>query len=113
VSRGIIAAESVIDRFAADVADGERHLDEAPPRQCGGGGRHTSRPRQRRGGSLLLAADAVDDALRDAFMDRRFDRAATVVEASVQLATWVHEHSPDTDVPGLMGRVTQLVSDPA
>ncbi len=62
---------------------------------------------------LLLAADEVDDALWDAFMDRRYDRAKTVVDASVQLGDWLLEHNPAPDVPGLMGSVIALVSRPA
>lgn len=62
---------------------------------------------------LLLARDALDDSLWDAFMDRRFDRARVVVEASVQLGQWQLDHVPDADVPGLMRTVTELVSVPA
>ena len=53
---------------------------------------------------LLLAAGEVDDALWDGFMDRRYNRAKTVVDASVQLGDWLLEHNPAPDVPGLRGR---------
>lgn len=62
---------------------------------------------------LLLSHDNPDDGMWDAFMRRRYDRAKTVVDASVQLGQWQLDHSPDSDVPGLMARVTQLVSAPA
>jgi 2-polyprenyl-6-methoxyphenol hydroxylase-like FAD-dependent oxidoreductase len=61
---------------------------------------------------LLLGADAVDDGLWAAFTARRHARAATVVEASVQLGQWLLDHERG-DVPGLMGRVAALVTEPA
>ncbi len=60
---------------------------------------------------LLLAADRLDQPLFDAFMDRRHDRVRTVVEASLQLAEWRLHQVDDADLPGLMGRVTALVSE--
>ena len=60
---------------------------------------------------LLLAAGDVDQALFDAFMERRFERAKAVVEASVQLGAWQLDPSPDADVPGLMGRIGALVTE--
>ncbi|MGU3437720.1 FAD-dependent monooxygenase [Actinomycetes bacterium M1A6_2h] len=62
---------------------------------------------------LLLAADTVDDGVLTAFADRRRPRARAVVDASVQLGSWMLEHRTDADVPGLMGRVAALVSEPA
>jgi len=62
---------------------------------------------------LLLAASEVDDTLWDAFMNRRYDRAKTVVDASVQLGDWLLEHNPAPDVPGLMGSVISVVCQPA
>jgi 2-polyprenyl-6-methoxyphenol hydroxylase-like FAD-dependent oxidoreductase len=61
---------------------------------------------------LLLSHDAPDDALWAAFTARRFDRARTVVEASVQLGQWQLDHVQG-DLPGLMGTITALVSKPA
>jgi len=58
---------------------------------------------------LLLARNAVDDALWDTFMDRRFARASAVVEASLQLGRWLLDGERG-DVPGLMHRVTELVA---
>ncbi|TDC81085.1 FAD-dependent oxidoreductase [Actinomadura sp. 7K507] len=70
---------------------------------------------------LLLAADHLDGPVSDqpvsgqpvfeAFMDRRFERAKAVVEASVQLGEWQLDPSPDADVPGLMGRIAALVTE--
>ncbi|MEV5410492.1 FAD-dependent oxidoreductase [Thermopolyspora sp. NPDC052614] len=60
---------------------------------------------------LLLAADRLDQSLFDAFMDRRHDRVRTVVEASLQLAEWRLHQVDDADLPGLMARVTALVSE--
>ncbi|MEU6431654.1 FAD-dependent monooxygenase [Microbispora sp. NPDC046973] len=60
---------------------------------------------------LLLAADRLDRSLFDAFMDRRHERAAAVVEASVRLARWQMEPAPDADMPGLMNRITALVTE--
>jgi 2-polyprenyl-6-methoxyphenol hydroxylase-like FAD-dependent oxidoreductase len=61
---------------------------------------------------LLLSYDSPDDALWAAFTARRFDRARTVVEASVQLGQWQLDHVQG-DLPGLMGTITALVSQPA
>ncbi len=61
---------------------------------------------------LLLEHDAVDDALWTAFADRRVPRAREVVEASVQLGQWLLDHERG-DVPGLMGRIAHLLTQPA
>jgi 2-polyprenyl-6-methoxyphenol hydroxylase-like FAD-dependent oxidoreductase len=61
---------------------------------------------------LLIAADAVDDNLWDAFTARRFDRAKAVVDASNQLGQWLLDHERG-DVPALMRGIAQLVSRPA
>jgi hypothetical protein len=47
----------------------------------------------------------------EAFTARRLPRARAVVEASVQIGTWMLEHDADADIPGLMGRVAALVSE--
>ncbi|MDE3722927.1 FAD-dependent monooxygenase [Nocardiopsis sp. N85] len=60
---------------------------------------------------LLLNAPAVDDALFSAFMDRRFERARAVVEASCTLARWQLDGVRDADVPGLMRSISALVSE--
>jgi len=61
---------------------------------------------------LLLAADEPTDAMWQAFTDRRFARAKTVVDASLQLAQWLLDHERG-DVPGLMAGVAHLLSEPA
>ncbi len=61
---------------------------------------------------LLLASDSLDDGLWDSFHARRLPRAQAVVEASNQLGQWLLDHEQG-DVPGLMRRITTLVSQPA
>ncbi|MEV5828924.1 FAD-dependent monooxygenase [Spirillospora sp. NPDC052242] len=60
---------------------------------------------------LLLAAGGPGPDVFEAFMDRRYERAKAVVEASVQLGEWQLNPSPDADVPGLMGRIAALVTE--
>ncbi|GGQ53492.1 FAD-dependent oxidoreductase [Streptomyces asoensis] len=54
---------------------------------------------------LLAGADVWDDALLQAYYERRIARVRPVVEASVQIGRWQLEGARDADVPGLMGRV--------
>jgi 2-polyprenyl-6-methoxyphenol hydroxylase-like FAD-dependent oxidoreductase len=61
---------------------------------------------------LLLGATVLGEALWDAFTQRRHERAKTVVDASNQLCQWLLNHEQG-DLPGLVGRVTALVSQPA
>jgi 2-polyprenyl-6-methoxyphenol hydroxylase-like FAD-dependent oxidoreductase len=61
---------------------------------------------------LLLAAEEVTDEVWQAFTERRFQRAKTVVDASLQLAQWLLDHERG-DVPGLMAGVAHLLSEPA
>ncbi|EOD66729.1 FAD-dependent oxidoreductase [Amycolatopsis vancoresmycina] len=61
---------------------------------------------------LLLAADTLDDRVWTEFADRRCARAATVVEASVQLGQWLLGREQG-DVPGLIARIAALVVEPA
>jgi 2-polyprenyl-6-methoxyphenol hydroxylase-like FAD-dependent oxidoreductase len=62
---------------------------------------------------LLLDRDAVDEALWAEFHARRLARATEVVDASVQLGTWLLEENRDANIPELMGRIGALVSEPA
>lgn len=62
---------------------------------------------------LLIAAVEVDDALWAELTERRLARAKMVVEASVQLVTWLLEHDPAADVAGLMGGVSERLTVPA
>lgn len=61
---------------------------------------------------LLLGADVLDEHLWDAFTARRVARATAVVEASNQLGQWLLDGERG-DVPGLMGRIAALVTEPA
>ncbi|WP_439381124.1 FAD-dependent oxidoreductase [Amycolatopsis lexingtonensis] len=61
---------------------------------------------------LLTGHDVVDERLWAAFTDRRHARAKAVVDASNQLGQWLLDREPG-DVPGLMRRITELVSQPA
>lgn len=62
---------------------------------------------------LLLAGDAVDDPLWEAFHARRVARARAVVEASVQLGKWQLEHNRDADAPGLIFGIAHQMAEPA
>ncbi len=56
---------------------------------------------------LLLARDAVDQALWDDFHARRRATRPAVVEASVQLGQWQIDGDRDADVPGLIFGIAQ------
>jgi len=60
---------------------------------------------------LLLTHDHLDDVW-PAFTERRYERAKTVVESSLQLSQWLLD-GVQGDVPGLMARVSHLVAEPA
>ncbi|MGW7079929.1 FAD-dependent oxidoreductase [Streptomyces sp. NPDC054866] len=53
---------------------------------------------------MLTATDIWDDALLQAYYERRVARVRPVVEASVQIGRWQLDGVRDADVPGLMGR---------
>jgi 2-polyprenyl-6-methoxyphenol hydroxylase-like FAD-dependent oxidoreductase len=57
----------------------------------------------------LILAGRPD--LFETFMDRRYDRVRAVVEASMQLCAWQLDHVRDADVPGLIGRISQLLTE--
>jgi 2-polyprenyl-6-methoxyphenol hydroxylase-like FAD-dependent oxidoreductase len=61
---------------------------------------------------LVASRDTIDQSLWDAFMDRRFERAGTVVAASMQLAGWLLDHERG-DVAGLISRTMTMLVDPA
>jgi 2-polyprenyl-6-methoxyphenol hydroxylase-like FAD-dependent oxidoreductase len=61
---------------------------------------------------LLIAHSEVNDSLWAEFTDRRLERARTIVEASVQLGQWQLDHVQG-DVPGMIGRIAALTSQPA
>lgn len=105
----------------------ESHLLEAPWHRgrvvLVGDAAHTCPPTLAQGGAqaledaavlaeLLVAADELTDELLSGYTERRLPRARAVVDASVQLGSWMLEHERG-DVPGLMGRVAALLSEPA
>ncbi|MGA5428224.1 FAD-dependent monooxygenase [Streptomyces koyangensis] len=62
--------------------------------------------------SGLLADEppaAWDDALLTRYHDRRSQRAATVVEASVRIGRWLLDSSPHADIPNLMNRTMTML----
>ncbi|SHM72927.1 FAD-dependent monooxygenase [Cryptosporangium aurantiacum] len=61
---------------------------------------------------LLVTAEQLDQSVFDVFTTRRYERAKLVVESSVQLGQWLIDGERG-DVPGLMGKVSALVSQPA
>jgi 2-polyprenyl-6-methoxyphenol hydroxylase-like FAD-dependent oxidoreductase len=59
---------------------------------------------------LLVAADSLDERLWTAFTERRLARVRAVVDGSVQLCDWLLAGERG-DVPGLMHRVSALVTE--
>jgi 2-polyprenyl-6-methoxyphenol hydroxylase-like FAD-dependent oxidoreductase len=119
--------ETLTDPSRVNYTWFETHLLDAPWNRGRvvliGDAAHTCPPTIAQGGAqaledayaltdLLLTHDAVDDDLWNAFTARRFDRAATVVEASNQVAQWQLDHVQG-DVPAVMRRIAQLTSQPA
>ncbi|MEU6680164.1 FAD-dependent oxidoreductase [Streptomyces sp. NPDC046925] len=60
---------------------------------------------------MLTATDTWDDALFQAYYERRIARVRPVVEASVQIGQWQLDGVRDADVPGLMGRTMTLLRE--
>lgn len=60
---------------------------------------------------LLTASGTWDDALLQAYYERRVARVRPVVEASVQLGQWQLDGARDADVPGLMGRTMTMLRE--
>ncbi|MFJ4334694.1 FAD-dependent oxidoreductase [Streptomyces sp. NPDC088935] len=60
---------------------------------------------------LLTASDTWDDALFQAYHERRVARVRPVVEASVQIGQWQLDGVRDADVPGLMGRTMTMLRE--
>jgi 2-polyprenyl-6-methoxyphenol hydroxylase-like FAD-dependent oxidoreductase len=61
---------------------------------------------------LLLRESTLSEDLWQEFTGRRYERAKTVVEGSLQLCRWLLAHERG-DVPGLMGRISHLLMNPA
>jgi 2-polyprenyl-6-methoxyphenol hydroxylase-like FAD-dependent oxidoreductase len=62
---------------------------------------------------LVLSRAEIDDELFALFMDRRYERAKTVVDNSVQLCTWLLEHNQEADLPGMFARTAAMLTAPA
>ncbi|WP_432153651.1 FAD-dependent oxidoreductase [Streptomyces tricolor] len=60
---------------------------------------------------LLTASDIWDDALFQAYYERRVARVRPVVEASVQIGRWQLDGVRDADLPGLMGRTMAMLRE--
>ncbi|MCG0063330.1 2-polyprenyl-6-methoxyphenol hydroxylase [Streptomyces sp. FBKL.4005] len=60
---------------------------------------------------LLTASDTWDDALFQAYYERRVARVRPVVEASVQIGRWQLDGVRDADLPGLMGRTMAMLRE--
>ncbi|MET4656454.1 2-polyprenyl-6-methoxyphenol hydroxylase-like FAD-dependent oxidoreductase [Streptomyces sp. PvP037] len=60
---------------------------------------------------MLTGTDDWDDALFQAYYERRITRVSPVVEASVQIGQWQLDGVRDADVPGLMGRTMTLLRE--
>ncbi|WP_399096486.1 FAD-dependent oxidoreductase [Streptomyces sp. BBFR2] len=60
---------------------------------------------------MLATTDTWDDALLQAYHERRVARVRPVVEASVQIGRWQLDGVRDADVPGLMGRTMTLLRE--
>jgi 2-polyprenyl-6-methoxyphenol hydroxylase-like FAD-dependent oxidoreductase len=60
---------------------------------------------------LLTETDTWDDALFQAYHDRRIRRVGPVVEASVQIGRWQLDGVRDADLPGLMGRTMTMLRE--
>ncbi|MER7720531.1 FAD-dependent oxidoreductase [Streptomyces flaveolus] len=60
---------------------------------------------------MLTATETWDDALFQAYYERRVTRVRPVVEASVQIGRWQLDGVRDADVPGLMGRTMTMLRE--
>ncbi|MFE6406620.1 FAD-dependent oxidoreductase [Streptomyces sp. NPDC057837] len=60
---------------------------------------------------VLTASDTWDDALFQAYYERRAARVRPVVEASVQIGRWQLDGVRDPDLPGLMGRTMTMLRE--
>ncbi|MDH6224517.1 FAD-dependent oxidoreductase [Streptomyces sp. MJP52] len=60
---------------------------------------------------LLTATDTWDDALLQAYYERRIARVRPVVEASVRIGQWQLDGVRDADLPGLMGPLMTMLRE--
>ena len=62
---------------------------------------------------VLDEDDGVLSAALARFMTRRFERAKTIVDVSVQMGQVLLDHDETVNVPALMGRALAMLCDPA
>ncbi|MBT2488624.1 FAD-dependent oxidoreductase [Streptomyces sp. ISL-96] len=60
---------------------------------------------------MLSGAEQWDDALFQAYYERRIARVRPVVEASVQIGRWQLDGARNADVPGLMARTMTMLRE--
>ncbi|QFG21291.1 FAD-dependent oxidoreductase [Actinomadura sp. WMMB 499] len=60
---------------------------------------------------MLTESTTWDDALFQAYYERRIERVRPVVEASVQIGQWQLDSVRDADVPGLMARTMTMLRE--
>ncbi|MEU0042683.1 FAD-dependent oxidoreductase [Streptomyces werraensis] len=60
---------------------------------------------------LLTSSETWDEALFQAYYERRIARVRPVVEASVQIGQWQLDGVRDADVPGLMARTMTMLRE--
>ncbi|MFJ3704362.1 MULTISPECIES: FAD-dependent oxidoreductase [unclassified Streptomyces] len=60
---------------------------------------------------MLTATEDWDDALLQAYYERRIARVRPVVEASVRIGQWQLDGVRDADVPGLMGSTMTMLRE--
>ncbi|WAC53516.1 FAD-dependent monooxygenase [Gordonia sp. SL306] len=107
-------------RFESHVVDGPWHRGRVV---LIGDAAHSCPPTLAQGAAQALEDAAVladvvvkhhdiDDAMWDEFTDRRLERAKAVVDSSVQLGRWMLDHEQG-DVPGLMHRISEILTIPA
>jgi 2-polyprenyl-6-methoxyphenol hydroxylase-like FAD-dependent oxidoreductase len=60
---------------------------------------------------LLTGGEPWDDALFQAYYERRITRVRPVVEASVRIGQWQLDHVRDADVAGLMARTMTMLRE--
>jgi 2-polyprenyl-6-methoxyphenol hydroxylase-like FAD-dependent oxidoreductase len=59
-----------------------------------------------------LARGATVPATLEAFMQRRYERARAIGEASIQLGEWEQRPTPDADPDGLLKKIFMLFQQP-
>ena len=119
--------ESLVDPSTVNYTWFEKHVLPAPWHRGRvvliGDAAHTCPPTLAQGAAqaledasvlsdVLLRYDEPSDEMWSEFESRRVPRATQVVDASMQLVQWLLD-GVQGDVPGLMGRIAQLLTQPA